>query len=197
MNNDNVSDIVLSCREMRVSYLDIAFIRFVELQWFTFLALVVLWGKSIMITLAEHEMRGPMELLRGRPFTDEQWNRVVSEMPAEGNPEQTSSLLELAAYRMPNGSRFVTLIDASEATWQEYGKLLASRSITRERVVKLTGWKVTAVAPDGETIGTKQFTDQFDADQFAERVFQRANGREALTITVWNGETVSSQFETA
>lgn len=53
-------------------------------------------------------------------FTPEQRERIALEIPKHGTPEPTSSGHELAAYRMPNGSRFVTLSDGTEGTWRAY-----------------------------------------------------------------------------
>lgn len=53
-------------------------------------------------------------------FSEAQRVRVESERPAEGVPIATDSGWMLAAYRMPNGSRFVTLVNGSEAVWQAY-----------------------------------------------------------------------------
>lgn len=46
--------------------------------------------------------------------------RIEQERPQDGTPIPTDSAFELAAYRMPNGSRFVTLTDDGEETWQNY-----------------------------------------------------------------------------
>jgi len=53
-------------------------------------------------------------------FTPAQAARIESERPADGVPIETSSGYELAAYRMPNGSRFVTLFDSSQEIWEAY-----------------------------------------------------------------------------
>lgn len=60
------------------------------------------------------------EILNRVLFTDTQRRRVESERPDAGVPEKTASGWELAAYRMPNGSRFVTLLNGSEAVWEAY-----------------------------------------------------------------------------
>ena len=61
------------------------------------------------------------ERLNGMRFTDAQLRRVESERPIDGIPVPVQSRFELAAYRMPNGSRFVTLVDGKQATWEAYG----------------------------------------------------------------------------
>lgn len=65
-------------------------------------------------------------------FTESQADLIESERPVGGIPIPTSSGYELAAYLMPNGSRFVTLMDKSEETWEDYCKELASKSIVAE-----------------------------------------------------------------
>ena len=60
-------------------------------------------------------------------YSPEQIARIVSEIPRDGIPEKTASGYELAAYRMPNGSRFVTLSDGSRETWELYAEELRSR----------------------------------------------------------------------
>lgn len=66
--------------------------------------------------IAEHaRLNGP-----GCFYYPEQRERIAREIPKHGTPEKTTSGHELAAYRMPNGSRFVTLADGSEATWRAY-----------------------------------------------------------------------------
>lgn len=57
-------------------------------------------------------------------FTPEQRRRVESERQVDGVAERTRSGFELAAYRMPNGSRFVTLVDGGEETWEAYAEEL-------------------------------------------------------------------------
>ena len=52
--------------------------------------------------------------------TPEQLKRIEDERPIDGTPEPLQNELELAAYRMPNGSRFVTLVDGSWETWCTY-----------------------------------------------------------------------------
>ena len=61
-------------------------------------------------------------------YYPEQVERIVSEIPANGIPEATRSGYELAAYRMPNGSRFVTLSDGSGDTWCAYCQELKGAS---------------------------------------------------------------------
>lgn len=51
--------------------------------------------------------------------------------PAGGVEIATGHYLELRAWRVPGGSRYVQLIDESEETWETYCRLLAKRS--RER----------------------------------------------------------------
>ena len=60
-------------------------------------------------------------------YTPEQIARIVSEIRRDGIPEKTASGYELAAYRMPNGSRFVTLCDGSRETWELYAEELRRR----------------------------------------------------------------------
>lgn len=48
--------------------------------------------------------------------------------PVDGIPIAPAHYLELKAWRMPNGSRFVQLIDDSEETWENYCRLLVKRS---------------------------------------------------------------------
>lgn len=63
-------------------------------------------------------------------FTAEQRDRVIRGEPLglNGIPERTTSGYELAAWRMPNGSRGVVLSDDSETTWQAYCAELVARS---------------------------------------------------------------------
>lgn len=71
------------------------------------------------------------EILNRVVFTPKQAERIESERPADGAPAPTSSGYELAAYRMPNGSRFVTLMDASQATWEAYAAECCAKSRSR------------------------------------------------------------------
>ncbi len=66
------------------------------------------------------EVRTDHEILNRVLFTEKQRVRVESERPLHGVPEKTDSGWILAAYRMTNGSRFVTLVNGSEAVWQAY-----------------------------------------------------------------------------
>ncbi len=61
-------------------------------------------------------------------FSETEAARIESERPANGIPIPTDNGFELAAYRMPNGSKFVTLMNGSEATWEAYCKHIAKSS---------------------------------------------------------------------
>lgn len=55
-------------------------------------------------------------------------DRIESERPADGIPIPSTSSLCLAAYRMPNGSKFVTLVDDTDATWEAYCREVAKKN---------------------------------------------------------------------
>ena len=60
-------------------------------------------------------------------FSDAEWERILNDIPADGIPIVTRNELELALYRMPNGSHFATLKDDSDATWEAYCALLGGK----------------------------------------------------------------------
>lgn len=64
-------------------------------------------------------------------MTTEQVTRVESERPLDGVPIPTESAFELAAYRMPNGSKFVTLTSDSELCWEAYCAEIVRKSVAK------------------------------------------------------------------
>ena len=70
--------------------------------------------------LSFSEFRSDHEILNRIVFSSEQRIRVESDRPEFGTPIKTDSGFVLAAYLMPNCSKFVTLIDDSNATWEAY-----------------------------------------------------------------------------
>lgn len=64
-------------------------------------------------------------------YYPEQRARIAREIPKHGTPERTTSGFELAAYRMPNGSRFVTLCDGSKETGKAYAAELHAQAKPR------------------------------------------------------------------
>ncbi len=60
-------------------------------------------------------------------MTESQKALVEAERPESGVEIATRHPLELARYRMPNGTMYVTLEDHSEKTWEKFcGYCLAS-----------------------------------------------------------------------
>lgn len=57
-------------------------------------------------------------------------------MSTQNVPIPTTHPLEVKAWRCPNGSKLVELIDATAATWDAYCADLAKRSITRKQVMQ-------------------------------------------------------------
>lgn len=78
------------------------------------------WRLALKLMDFAREERGHFNTLFWRRLTEDQHERVRSEWPKDGIPCEIESHYELAAYRMPNGSRFVTLVDGSDATWEAY-----------------------------------------------------------------------------
>ena len=69
----------------------------------------------------------------------------IEDVPADYVPIPTSNPLEVAAWRCPNGSTYVQLVDQTELTWESYcaclaGKATALREIIGKGVMIVEGY---------------------------------------------------------
>lgn len=79
----------------------------------------------------------------------EQQVRVDAERPCDGIALPTESSFELAVWRVPNGSKFVTLVDGSYETWAAYCAECVERAREKNRTLKRTNLWPWLMHPEG------------------------------------------------